>query len=209
MFSRLLSVSARSLTTRFPYISFSNRCAGQKDKLSFSCALPSETHTLALGASILDAFGVEAGDVIYLLGALSSGKTVVARGYLQALADDSSLEVSSPTFVVDRSYKFELPFESSFGTEWKPLNVHHMDMYRLANDPQDVFTYTRMFTEDVCLIEWPEFLAVKAESRLEVQLSKTHDDSVRIVCVNPVGERWASCWQEATSMMQKKLYGEH
>ena len=34
---------------------------------------------------------------------------------------------------------------------------------------------------DVCLIEWPEFLAVKAESRLEVQLSKTHDGKKKFI----------------------------
>src|SRR5476651_1643231 len=69
---------------------------------------------------------MKAGDVLLLEGDLGSGKTVFARALIRALADDSSLEVPSPTFTLVQTY------DTPRGTVW------HFDLYRLE-EPEEIY----------------------------------------------------------------------
>ena len=64
---------------------------------------------LAIGAQL------KVGDVLALVGPLGAGKTELAKGIAKSFGID---EVTSPTFVIARSYKSDPP-------------LIHMDAYRL------------------------------------------------------------------------------
>ena len=118
--------------------------------------LVDEAATRALGAEL--AAKAETGDVIALAGALGSGKTTLARGFLKALGETA--EVPSPTFTLVQVY--DLP----------RLIVWHFDLYRLAR-PEEIWElgFEDALDEAVSLVEWPERLgALIPEDRLEVAL---------------------------------------
>lgn len=103
--------------------------------------LEDEAATRALGAQL--ASYLRAGDVVLLRGDLGAGKTSLARGALEALADAE--EVPSPTYTLVQTYTA------------KSFDVWHFDLYRLE-DPADVWELgiEEAVEEGVSLIEWPE-----------------------------------------------------
>lgn len=86
---------------------------------------------------------LRAGDVVFLVGPLGAGKTVLARGLICAVAG-GEIEVPSPTFSLVQSYETTPP-------------VTHADLFRLE-DPEEVL---ELGLDDaamagIVLIEWPE-----------------------------------------------------
>ncbi len=125
--------------------------------------LPDEAATLALARSLTGL--LQAGDVVFLIGDLGTGKTTFARGLINALpqvgdgAGDE--EVPSPTFTLVQIY------------ERRPAPVWHVDLYRLER-PEEVeeLGLEEAAGEAITLIEWPERLGQRIPAdRLEVQLS--------------------------------------
>ncbi|MBX6368903.1 MAG: tRNA (adenosine(37)-N6)-threonylcarbamoyltransferase complex ATPase subunit type 1 TsaE [Rhodospirillales bacterium] len=106
--------------------------------------LADEEATLALGARL--ALDAAPGDVFALGGALGSGKTTLARGFIRALTRPDE-EVPSPTFTLVQTY------ETPKGTIW------HFDLYRLE-DPEEAWELgiEEAFASGISLIEWPERL---------------------------------------------------
>ena len=122
---------------------------------------------------------LKAGDLLLLNGDLGAGKTVLVQGIAQALGIDG---VTSPTFVISKSYKATLP-------------LIHVDVYRLLDSGK-----AALFLDDldldsdretsVTVIEWGgEESARLSDERLEITIDCS--DEVRRVSFNGVGQRWA------------------
>ena len=87
------------------------------------------------------------GDVALVAGELGSGKTTFVRGACRALG--VAEPVTSPTFTIGQVYLGR--------REGRPLEVAHLDLYRLASlageDPALVEDY--LTAERVGFVEWP------------------------------------------------------
>ena len=83
-------------------------------------------------------------EIIALEGTLGMGKTVFARGVIQALSGNPT-EVPSPTFTLLQTYDTPLGI------------VYHFDFYRLKNQMEAYeIGIEDAFYDSICLIEWPE-----------------------------------------------------
>lgn len=104
--------------------------------------LADEAATLALGRALAGV--LEPGLLVFLRGPLGAGKTTLVRGLLRALGHEGP--VRSPTYALVESY--------AVGA----LELHHFDLYRLADPEELEFMGLRDFLDGraVCLIEWPE-----------------------------------------------------
>ena len=134
-----------------------------------------EMHNLGakIGAQLI------AGDLILLNGDLGAGKTVLVQGIAKSLGIEG---VTSPTFVISKSYKGVLP-------------LIHVDVYRLLDSGK-----AALFLDDldldsdrensVTVIEWGGTESARlSDQRLEITIDRS--DEVRKVSFNPVGERWS------------------
>ena len=74
--------------------------------------------TLSLGNNIASL--LKAGDIVFLIGDLGSGKTLIARGIARGLGYDGT--VTSPSFTLVKTYPGK-------------HTIHHCDLYRLQ--PED------------------------------------------------------------------------
>lgn len=107
------------------------------------CKTPEET--LALGERV----GRElcSGDLVLLFGGLGAGKTLLAKGILNALDFDVD-EVTSPSFTLVNLYQST------------KFDVYHIDLWRLDNNAtaaETVGLNEILEKEDtVTIIEWPE-----------------------------------------------------
>ena len=122
---------------------------------------------------------LKAGDLVLLNGDLGSGKTVLVQGIAQALGIHG---VTSPTFVISKSYKAALP-------------LIHVDVYRLLDSGR-----AALFLDDldldsdrensVTVIEWGGAESARlSDQRLEITIDRS--DEVRKVSFTCVGKRWA------------------
>ncbi|PDQ20846.1 tRNA (adenosine(37)-N6)-threonylcarbamoyltransferase complex ATPase subunit type 1 TsaE [Mesorhizobium sanjuanii] len=104
--------------------------------------LADEAATARLGEDL--AMSLRPGDVLALKGDLGAGKSSLARALIRAMADDSRLDVPSPTFTLVQSYEARVP-------------VHHFDLYRLsAASELDELGFDEALAQGAALVEWPE-----------------------------------------------------
>ena len=120
------------------------------------------------------------GDVVALSGELGAGKTCFVQGAAAGLGVTSN--VTSPTFVLVRTYRGRLP-------------LVHVDVYRLQR-LQDVLDLgDDVFAADaVTCVEWGDaILSLLPEDRLDVEIVHVDgaDDAARCLTVTPRG-----AWQE-------------
>lgn len=117
------------------------------------------------------------GDVVAIVGPLGAGKTEMAKGIAAAFGID---EVTSPTFVIARSYRSNPP-------------LIHMDAYRLlagANPLAELEDLDLNAEEAVTIIEWGGELVNKiSDEYLEVQINR--DTDIREVTFIGHGARWS------------------
>ena len=122
---------------------------------------------------------LKAGDLILLNGDLGSGKTVFVQGIAQSLGIEG---VTSPTFVISKSYKGVLP-------------LIHVDVYRLLDSGK-----AALFLDDldldsdrensVTVIEWGGAESARlSDQRLEITIDRSEE--IRKVSFNCVGNRWS------------------
>jgi len=122
---------------------------------------------------------LKAGDLVLLNGDLGAGKTVLVQGIAQALGIHG---VTSPTFVISKSYKASLP-------------LIHVDVYRLLDSGK-----AALFLDDldldsdrensVTVIEWGGAESARlSDQRLEITIDRSEE--IRKLSFNLVGNRWA------------------
>ena len=136
-------------------------------------ATPEDMHQLGLQLSA----HLRAGDLVLVNGPLGAGKTVLAQGVGAGLGVTG---ITSPTFVISRLHKAEIPFI-------------HVDAYRLV-DSESPNPYLDDLDLDIAnsitLIEWGGSESARlSEDRLEITIDRGNDE--RIVEITPVGSRWA------------------
>jgi tRNA threonylcarbamoyladenosine biosynthesis protein TsaE len=139
--------------------------------------------TQAIAAEVARLVG--AGDLLVLGGDLGAGKTTFAQGFGAALGVEEP--ITSPTFVLMRSYEGRLP-------------IVHMDVYRLEHLQEAVDLGLAEILDDgaVALVEWGDLVAaVLPADFLEIMIEQADDadgddsdDSTRHLRLRPVGPRW-------------------
>ena len=138
-------------------------------------ALDDAAATARLGA-VLSAL-IAPGEGILLGGPLGAGKSVLARGLIQALAGAEE-EVPSPTFTLVQFY------------ETDPA-IAHFDLYRLEGQDEALeIGLEEALDQGAALVEWPIRIPAAewrrlAPDRLEVELS--HAGEGRIARLTPQG----------------------
>lgn len=119
---------------------------------------------------------LEIGDVVALIGPLGAGKTELAKGIAAAFGIS---EVTSPTFVIARSYKSNPP-------------LIHMDAYRLlagANPLSELEDLDLNAEGAITIIEWGGELVERISNEyLEIHINR--DQEIREVTFNGHGARW-------------------
>ncbi len=106
-----------------------------------SLKLADEAETIRLGEDLV--LALKPGDCLCLSGDLGAGKSTLARAFIRAMAEDSELEVPSPTFTLVQSYELRIP-------------VAHFDLYRLADGSElDELGLDEALSDGICLVEWP------------------------------------------------------
>ena len=119
---------------------------------------------------------LRAGDLVLVNGPLGAGKTVLAQGVGAGLGISG---ITSPTFVISRVHKAEVPFI-------------HVDAYRLV-DSENPNLYLDDLDLDIAgsitFIEWGGAESARlSEDRLEITIDRS--DEVRKVEIKPIGSRW-------------------
>ena len=119
---------------------------------------------------------LKVGDVVALIGPLGAGKTELTKGIAAAFGIE---EVTSPTFVIARSYRSNPP-------------LIHMDAYRLLAGANPLFELEDLDLDAekaVTIIEWGGELVEKISSDyLEVHINR--DSDIREVSFVGHGQRW-------------------
>lgn len=128
----------------------------------------------ALGAGL--ASTLAPGSAVLLMGPLGAGKTMLARGIVQAWSGEP--DAPSPTYTLAQAY------EGDRGLLW------HLDLYRLSEvEDLEELGLEEMLSEGACAIEWAERLAGRfapegpwLKNRLEVRIVPEGDRRVVEIC---------------------------
>ncbi|KAJ1389182.1 hypothetical protein B484DRAFT_409410 [Ochromonadaceae sp. CCMP2298] len=176
----LAAVSTHRTSFAPAYRSSSLRCLSSSGAEGASyrrkCNSPEDVE--AVGEELADL--LSPGDVLLLQGDLGAGKTTLSRGIIRAKFGDSSMAVTSPSYLLDNTYQYG---ESEF--------IHHMDLYRLPQGcDMGILGIPEIFSSALCIIEWPDRMSVPPPAYLELTLSIA-DSQQRTIRARPVGEGWA------------------
>ena len=147
-------------------IAFSASASSSADDAASAGSATFVATSLAFTERIARALARDArvGDVVCLHGDVGAGKSVLSRAFVRAVARDPTMEVPSPTFLLQQVYD---DHDASFGPA-----VHHFDLYRCGSVAETVkLDLPGSFATAASLIEWAERLEDTAPAdRLDVYL---------------------------------------
>jgi tRNA threonylcarbamoyladenosine biosynthesis protein TsaE len=129
------------------------------------------------------------GDVVSLTGDLGAGKTAFVQGAAKAMGVTDP--VVSPTFVLVREYRGEMP-------------IHHVDVYRLdrLQEVHDLGFEDLLDPGSVVFVEWGDAIeALLPDSHLRIEL-RTEDQDSRRLRVSARGPAWAPRWERLENVLQ-------
>ena len=156
----------------------------------FNCkSIKSSDDLEILGSKLSDI--LEIGDVLLLKGDLGAGKTTFSRGIIRRKFMDSSMRVTSPSYLLDNVYEFD-----------KEAYIHHIDLYRLpSNCDLSMLGIPSIYRTSICLIEWPQRISetFKPTNYLDIEIKILNDDSREII-ITPVGTRWNTIRHQLNSV---------
>ncbi len=125
------------------------------DKLKYISK--SEKETLWLAAKVAKA--LKANDCLALIGDFGAGKTTFVKGLAKALSVGKKDYVSSPSFVILKTYRGK-------------KMIYHFDLYRLKNalDAEAIGLDEFVNAGGISVIEWPDnVLDLLPANRLEIR----------------------------------------
>ena len=124
-------------------------------------------------------------DLLLLVGDLGAGKTAFTQGFGRGLGVDE--QITSPTFALVQGYTGR-------------LDLHHLDVYRLANidEALDLGISELLDDDAVTIIEWGDTITrALPRDYLEVRIEFADDDDGdedaldgRTILFTPVGSKW-------------------
>lgn len=115
---------------------------------------------------------LKSGDVVCLTGDLGAGKTTFTKGIAKALG--VPYEPVSPTFNLVNAYDGE------------KMSLYHFDLYRLERT-EDLYSIDfddYLFSNGVCVIEWPEISYPLLDKYFRVNLE--YDGEMRKITIEEV-----------------------
>ena len=142
----------------------------------------SAEETRKLGAALAEL--LVPGDVISLTGDLGAGKTCLVQGAARALGVEE--QVASPTFVLVREYRGDVP-------------IHHLDVYRLERlqEVLDLGFEDLLDPSGVMFIEWGDAIgSLLPDSYVEISITAPPGDGdARRLVLRGHGRTWAARWE--------------
>lgn len=120
---------------------------------------------------------LQCGDMVALCGDLGTGKSVLARALIRALADNAELEIPSPTFTLMQIY------------EEARIPAAHADIYRLsAAEELDELGFQEFLQNGIILVEWADkFPSLLEQAQFYLHLRETGQQS-RILTIKTAEE---------------------
>jgi tRNA threonylcarbamoyladenosine biosynthesis protein TsaE len=130
---------------------------------------PEETEILGrkIGAVL------RAGDVVFLIGDLGSGKTRLTKGIAAGMGVDEGQTITSPTFTLVHRHPGRVP-------------LIHVDLYRVehAAELDEVGIDELLDGDGACVVEWPDrFAAELGPARLTARLAAGDAETDRRIAI--------------------------
>jgi tRNA threonylcarbamoyladenosine biosynthesis protein TsaE len=129
-----------------------------------------------------------AGDVLCLRGRVGAGKSAFARAFVRATFGDATMDVPSPTYLVQQRYEGVVGSAGAGagGRTTPPTTreVHHYDLYRLSDEEEirAMVDLDESVNRATSLIEWSERLGrLTPSERLDVYVSVAEKDATGVV----------------------------
>jgi N-acetylmuramate 1-kinase len=120
----------------------------------------SEADTEAIGRML--ALWIRPAMAVFLSGDLGTGKSVLARAIIRAVAGEPDLDVPSPTFAIAQTY------------DDSRVPLLHADLYRLSHAAEiEHIGLTDLMHSHAAIVEWPDLLSglVNMSDVLEIAIS--------------------------------------
>ena len=119
---------------------------------------------------------LKVGDLLLLDGPLGAGKTFFTQGLLKALGVDA--EVTSPTFVMVKSYSGRIP-------------INHIDAYRLLDLANPVQAFEELdidFENSLTIVEWGAAFDLTGEAlHIKIEIG---EGEARTLTLTGADSRW-------------------